>query len=297
VPDRDGYIRGVPAWVDTSQPDPDAAAAFYSELFGWESEDVMPEGSPAKYFIGRIRGRDVGAVSSKMEGEPPMATWNTYIWVDDADETAEKVKAAGGTVLLEPMDVMDAGRMAVFSDPEGAVFNVWQANQHKGSGVVNEHGSVNFNSLNTRDLEAAKAFYGSVFGWTVLDLGGSGRFWQLPGYVDHLEEINPGFKQAMAGSGAPDGFADVVALLNPIGDDQPTDTPPNWSVTFAVDDADAAAAKTTELGGDVLMPPFDAPWVRMTVLRDPQGAVFVASKFVPENAALGDEAGAAASSA
>src|SRR5437764_2580345 len=292
MPERDGYIAGVPCWVDTSQPDPEAATAFYSGVFGWALEDVMPPDAPGKYFMARIRGLDVAAVGSQPEGAPPMAVWQTYIWVDSADEAAEKVRAAGGQVVAEPFDVMGAGRMAVFSDPEGAVFSVWQAKEHKGSRIVNEHGSVNFNGLHTRDVEGAKAFYGSVFGWKVLDLGGGGLFWRLPGYSDHLEEINPGVKKAMAEMGAPAGFEDVVALINPITEDQ-DEAPPHWSVTFAVDDADATAAKAAELGGQVVMPPFDAPWVRMTVISDPQGAPFIASKFVPENAELASRAGSA----
>jgi hypothetical protein len=295
--ERDGYIAGVPCWVDTSQPDPEAAIPFYSGLFGWDFEDVMPPDSPGKYFIARLRGSDVAAVGSQPEGSPPMAVWNTYIWVDSADETAEKVRAAGGQVITEPFDVMESGRMAVFSDPEGAVFCVWQANQHKGAKIVNEPGSLNFNGLNTRDPEGAKSFYGSVFGWKTLDLGGAGGvMWQLPGYADHLEERNPGFKKGMAEGGAPKGFEDVVAFLNPIADDQP-DTPAHWGVTFAVDDADATADKATELGGQVVVPPFDAPWVRMTVLTDPQGATFIASKFVPENADLATRADSTASAA
>lgn len=281
MPDRDGYPAGVPCWVDTTQPDPDAAAAFYGGLFGWELEDVMPPGSPIKYLIGRIRGRDVAAVSSRPDGAPPGAVWNTYVRVESADDAAAKVRDAGGSVLGDPFDVMDSGRMAVFQDPEGAVFCAWQPNQHQGSQVVNEHGSVNFNNLGTRDRAAAEAFYRAVFGWGVLDLGG-GAAWTLPGYGDHLETLNPGMRAGMAEMGAPPGFEDVVATIQPIPDDEP-DTPAHWSVTFAVDDADAIADKAAELGGTVVAPPFDAPWVRMTVINDPAGATFVASKFVPEN--------------
>ena len=225
-----------------------------------------------------------------------MAMWNTYIWVDSADETASKVADAGGTTLMEPFDVMDAGRMAVFADPEGAVFCVWQAKENKGAQVVNEAGSLNFNSLNTRDLEGAKRFYGSVFGWETLALDGGAQMWTLPGYGDHLEESNPDLRKQMAEGGAPTGFEDVVASINPIADDQP-DVPAHWSVTFAVDDADATAAKATELGGKVIVPPFDAPWVRMTILADPQGANFIASKFVPENRDLASQTGATTSAA
>jgi predicted enzyme related to lactoylglutathione lyase len=296
MPERDGYIPGVPCWVDTSQPDPEAAVDFYQGLFGWEFEDVMPPGSDGKYFIGRLHGGDVAAVGSIPEAAPPMAMWNTYIWVDSADETASKVRDAGGTVVMEPFDVMSAGRMAVFADPEGAVFCVWQPNQHKGSQVVNEHGAVNFNGLATRDVERAKSFYGSVFGWTTIDLGGGAEMWTLPGYGDHLEESNPDLRKQMAEGGAPAGFEDVVASIEPIPADQP-DTPPHWSVTFGVDDADAIAARATELGGKVIVPPFDAPWVRMTIINDPQGATFIASKFVPENRDIGTQAGAGATAA
>jgi uncharacterized protein len=281
MPERDGYIPGVPCWVDTSQPDPKAALPFYSRLFGWEFEDVMPDGSEDRYFMGRIRGGDVAAVGSIPEGAPPMATWNTYVWVESADMTASKARDAGGAVVMEPFDVMDSGRMAVLTDPEGAALSVWQAKTGKGAQIVNEHGSLNFNGLATRDPDGAKAFYGFVFGWETLALP-AGLMWTLSGYGDHLAERNPGLREQMAQMGAPDGFIDVVAALNPIADDDP-DTPAHWSVTFGVDDADAAAARASELGGEVVTGPFDAPWTRMAVIKDPQGATFIASQFVPEN--------------
>jgi predicted enzyme related to lactoylglutathione lyase len=290
VLERDGYLPGVPCWVDTTQPDPDAAVAFYSGLFGWDFEDVMPPGSPGAYFIARLRGGDVAAVGSQPQGGPPMAVWNTYIWVESADETAAKVFDAGGRILTEPFDVMEAGRMAVCTDPEGAVFCLWQAKAHKGARIVNEPGSLNFNSLNTRDPEGAKSFYGSVFGWEALGLDGGAQMWRLPGYGEFLERSDPGLRERMADSGAPAGFVDVVAALNPIADDQP-DVPAHWGVTFAVEDADATAERAAELGGKVVVPPFDAPWVRMAVIADPQGATFTASKFVPENKDLGSYAG------
>ena len=282
MPERDGYIPGVPCWIDTSQPDPGAAVSFYGRLFGWQFEDVMPPDAEGEYFIGRIRGGDVAAVGSIPAGAPQLAMWNTYIWVESADDTAAKVRDAGGEVLMDPFDVMDAGRMAVFADPEGAAFCVWQAKNHKGARIVNEAGSLNFNGLNTRDVAGAKAFYGSVFGWTTLVLEGGAEMWTLPGYGDYLEERTPGLRKMVAQSGGPVGFEDVVASIVPLANDQP-DVPAHWNVTFAVDDADATAAKAKELGGTVIVPPFDAPWVRMAVLADPAGASFIASKFVPEN--------------
>jgi predicted enzyme related to lactoylglutathione lyase len=296
MPERDGYIPGVPCWVDAREPDPEAAMDFYAGLFGWQFEDVMPAGSDGKYFIARSEATgssifdasceshsgDVAAVGSMPEAAPPTAMWNTYIWVDSADEAASRVRDAGGGVVMEPYDVRDACRIAAFTDPEGAAFRVWEAKEHKGARVVNDPGSLNFNGLNTRDVDGAKSFYGSVFGWQTMDTGGGVEMWTLPGYGDYLEGYHSDLRKQMAEAGAPEGFEDVVATINPIADDQPG-TPPHWSVTFAVADADATAAKATELGGKVIVPPFDAPWVRMTVIGDPQGATFIASRFVPEN--------------
>jgi uncharacterized protein len=296
MPERDGYIAGVPCWVDTSQPDPEAAVAFYSGLFGWEFKDVMAPESAGRYFIAQVRGRDVAAVGSIPEAAPPTAMWNTYVCVESADATASKVIAAGGNTLMEPFDVGPAGRMAVFADPEGAAFCVWQAKGQKGAAIVNEAGTLNFNGLQTRDVEGAKSFYGSVFGWQTLALEGGGEMWTLPGYGDHLEQDHPDLRRHMADAGAPAGFEDVVATIASIPEDQP-DVAAHWDVTFAVDDADATAAKATELGGKVIVPPFDAPWVRMTVIADSAGATFIASKFVPENRDLGVQADAAASAA
>ena len=291
TPDR--YIPGVPCWVDTSQPDPAAAADFYGGLFGWELTDMMPPGSPAAYYIARLGGGDVAAVGSQPEGAPPAAAWNTYVWVDSADATAEKVRAAGGTVLTEPFDIFDSGRMAVFADPEGATICVWEPREHRGATVVNEPGSLNFNDLNTRDPEAAKAFYGAVFDWETLDMGGA-EMWAMPAYGDFLEARTPGMRARMVELSAPQGFENVVASLVAISADD-TDTPAHWGVTFAVADADAIAERAVELGGTVVVAPFDAPWVRTTVITDPQGATFTASKFVPENRDIAGQANASTS--
>jgi len=174
--------------------------------------------------------------------------------------------------------------MAVATDSEGAVFSLWQAGRHPGATVVNEHGALNFNGLATRDVERAKAFYGAVFGWEVLDLP-AGLMWTLPGYGDHLEESTPGLHAQMEQMGAPAGFIDVVAALQPIGADDAAAV--RWDVTFGVDDVDAVAARATELGGEVVHGPLDAPWSRVAEIKDPFGATFIASQFVPENSELG----------
>jgi predicted enzyme related to lactoylglutathione lyase len=300
MPERDGYIPGVPCWVDASEPDPRAAVDFYSGLFGWEFEEAMAPGSEGTYVIargraasssifdvsGEPRSGDVAAIRSIPEGAPPAAMWNTYFWVDSADDAATKARDAGGTVVVEPFDFLDACRTAVLTDPEGAAFSVWEAGEHKGAQLVNDPGAVVFNNLNTRDVEAAMSFYGSLFGWQTAAIGGGAQGWTLPGYGDWLErEHHPRLRAQMAEAGAPDGFEDVVGSIVPIGDDQP-DTPAHWSVTFACADADATAAKAAELGGKVVVEPFDAPWstpgytIRMTVIADPQGATFSASTFI-----------------
>src|SRR3954452_3807486 len=265
MPERDGYIAGVPCAVDTIQPDPEAAVRFYRGLFGWEFEDVMPPDSPRRYLVARLGGLDVAAVASLPEDGPPTAVWNTYFWVDSADETASKVREEGGGVVAEPVDVPpEAGRTAVFTDPEGALFRVWQAKENKGAQLVNAPGTLNLNGLNTRDVAGAKSFYASIFGWQTIDVNGF-EMWTLPGFGDFLELDNPDLRKQMAAADAPAGFEDVVGSINPIPDDQP-DTPAHWSVTFAVGDADAIAARAVELGGSVIVPPFDAPWVRMTII-------------------------------
>jgi hypothetical protein len=161
------------------------------------------------------------------------------------------------------------------------VFCVRQPRKHHGAKLVNEPGTWNFSELNTPDPEGAKAFYGELFGWEVsaldMDTVGSG-FWHLAGYGDFLEQRDPGLRQRMAEAGAPERFEDAVAWLM-ASDRDAGDSPPHWSVTFAVDDTDAVADRAAKLGGKVLVPPLDAPWVRMAVLSDPQGAVFTASQF------------------
>jgi len=282
--ERSRYVPGVPCWVDTQQPDPQAVLPFYSGLFGWEFENAMPEGSGGEYHMARIRGGDVAAVGSMPEGMPPNPMWNTYVAVASADDAVEKVRAAGGAVFQGPFDVMDAGRMAVVADPEGAVFCVWEAKENIGANVVNENGALNFNGLATRDAAAAEPFYGAVFGWKLLSIP-AGKFWMLPGYGDHLEESAPGLREQMKEMGAPDGFIDVVAAVNPIAAGG-GEAPAHWTVTFGADDIDATAKQVTALGGTVVVEPHDEPWTKTATLRDPAGAVFLAAQFVAENSEL-----------
>jgi uncharacterized protein len=267
---RDAYEPGVPCWVDTVDPDPEAAAAFYTGLFGWEAEDTMPRDSSRSYFICKLRGRDVAAVGSQPpRGAPADPVWNTYIWVESADGAAAKVSDAGGSVVVEPFESLDAGRMAIVADPGGAVFGVWQPGEHKGAQLVNEPGAWSMSALNTRDPEAAKAFYGAVFGWETetFALGDIEiTLWRLPGYVGgELEQPVP---------------RDVVATMAAMSNDQiPDEVATHWSVDFWVDDVDATADKAAALRGQVITPPYDLPvGLRQAVLADPQGAAFSVTK-------------------
>ena len=244
----------------------------------------MPADAPGNYFVARLRGEDVAAVGSQQEERlrrrPGAPTFGSTV------PTMRPPRHGGGRpgarrALRRPR----RGRMAVLADRSGAAICVWQAGAHRGAQLVNEPGSWNFSDLYTRDPDGARAFYGEVFGWEESGLGEDGAefgFWRRPGYGDFLEQRTPGLHARMDEMGAPEGFADAVASIVLMTDDRfPEDAPAHWGVTFAVEDADATAERAVELGGKVLTPPFDAPWVRTTVLRDPQGAVFTASKFVP----------------
>jgi predicted enzyme related to lactoylglutathione lyase len=269
---RDGYPPGVPCWIDTARQDAQTAVAFYGGLFGWRVEDRMPPGAPFRYFVAQLDGRDVAAVGERPEGTP---VWNTYVGVASADEAAVRVADAGGSVLEAPFDIPGAGRMAVFADPAGAVFCVWQAREHRGAQIVNAPGTWNFSDLNTPDPEGAKAFYGAVFGWEASTLG-EFTMWRVPGYGRFLEARDPDLRRRQADAGAPPGFEDAIGWLMAA-----TDAQAQWAVTFAVDDADAIADRASELGGSIEMPPFDAGPARVAVLRDPEGARFTVSRYNP----------------
>src|SRR5262245_58733918 len=236
--DRDGFEPGVPCWVTAVEPDAEAAAAFYAELFGWEPEHLMPPDHPGKYFSCRLRGRDVaGVVSQHGAPPPPTPVWATYVWVESADETARRVVDAGGEVIGEPFDSPGGGRMAVLADPAGAVFNVWQPQEHAGAQVVNEPGAWSMSQLMTPDPEGAKNFYGEVFGWTTdaFEMGGfEVILFRLPGFV--------------GGEPSQPVPRDLVAVAAPA----PDGVPPHWAVDFWISDAEGAAARAESLGGRVL---------------------------------------------
>jgi hypothetical protein len=270
--ERNDYPPGVPCWVDTLQPDVDAAARFYGDLMGWTfaGAGAMPGDPPGRYFVAQFRGRDVAGVGSQPSpgGAPAMpVVWNTYVCTASADDTERGVKRAGGKVLREPFDVPPAGRVAVVADPAGAVLCAWEPRDRKGAQLVNEPGSWSMSILQTRDPEGAKVFYRAMFGWETETMemgGGELTLWRLPGYVGgEPEQPVP---------------RDNVAVMVQMGrGGVPDEGPPRWAVDFRVADADAVADKAKKLGGKIVAPPFDIPRFRQAVLADPQGAVFSVS--------------------
>jgi uncharacterized protein len=266
------YPHGVPCWVDTEQPDVDAATSFYGGLFGWTFQEAMPPGAPGRYVIARLAGRDAAGIASAV-AEPP--SWNTYVAVDDVDAAVEKLTAMGATVRSAPADAGEGGRSAALTDPEGTAFRIWQARRRPGVQATNEPGAWNFSDLHTRESEAAIAFYTKAFGWQFDDVGFATMIRQ-PGYGDHLQAtIDPDIRTRQAGV-APPGFEDAIAWLGtPRAGEQA-----HWHVTFTVADRDRTAAEAQRLGAEVLDQD-DSDWTRTALLRDPQGAVFTASQFTP----------------
>ena len=238
------YDHGVPSWVDIGTPDPKAAMAFYSSLFGWEGQDMGEEAG--HYTICSKKGLMVAAISPAQDPGPPR--WTTYVNVDDVGEVAKRVPGAGGTVIVEPMTVMTAGSMAIFADPTGAVLAVWQPNEHPGAQLVNEAGAYSWGELNSADLAKAKDFYSEVFGWG----------W---GGADEYAEAQ------VAGRS--------VAGAMPRPAEMPAEVPDHWLVYFGTDDVDADTQKAVGLGAMVVVEPHDIPGTgRFSILADPQGAVF-----------------------
>jgi predicted enzyme related to lactoylglutathione lyase len=270
--ERAHYPPGVPCWVDTLQPDPEAATRFYAALFGWQiiGPGETPGTPPGKYFVAQLRGLDVAGIGSlPTRGAPPSAFWNTYVAVDSVDDACARASSAGGAVVVPPTDAPPAGKLAAISDPSGATFSLWEARDRVGARCINEPAAWAMSALLTRDPEGAKRFYRDVFGWrsdTFTPSGAEVTLFRLPGFVGG-EPHQPVPR-------------DVVAIALPLGADVPAGVPGHWSVDFWIDDADAAAAKAAQLGGTVVTALHDAPGFRRCVLADPQGAVFSLSQLV-----------------
>jgi predicted enzyme related to lactoylglutathione lyase len=250
--ERTSYTPGTPCWVDLATPDIEASARFYGEVLGWEVPELPTSAEMGGYRRAKRNGKDVAGVMPLMqEGQPPA--WSTYVSVEDADATAAAVTANGGTQVAEPMDVMELGRMAIFTDPTGAFFGIWQPGTFTGAELVNEAGTVGWNELGTRDTAAAKEFYGAVFGW---------------GYDDEPSPRVGTYTIWKVGDAMVGGMIDLNAI------EMPAEIPPNWLVYFTVEDADAAVEKVQSGGGSVMNGPIDIPVGRFAVVSDQFGATF-----------------------
>lgn len=250
LPKKDGFDHGVPSWVDLTTTDAEAAKNFYGKLFGWEWEaSDMPQGGT--YWTATLGGRRTAGLSAQ---QPAMAnqgipsTWNTYINVDSVDDTTAKAVAAGGEVIMPPVDIGDTGRMSVVKDPAGAAIGMWQAGTHKGAGIVNEPGAIIWNEVYAPDTDAIVAFYHEVFGWETgtIPMGDGASYTTFKvGGADIGGTAPPSMGQA-----------------------------PHWQVWFGTADPDATAARAAELGAKVLVPPTDSAIGKFAFLLDPTGAAF-----------------------
>ena len=251
--ERSSYTPGTPCWVELGGvPDLDAVEAFYRDVLGWEIPEQENSAQLGGYRRAKLGGRDVAGVSPRMEeGQPTV--WMTYISVEDAAATLAKASEAGGQTIVEPIEVMELGTMAVFSDPTGAVCGIWQPGTFAGSELVNEPGAIAWNELNTRDFAAAKEFYGAVFGWDF-----------------HEPEMEGGesYAMIMVGDGPVGGVLDLAAR------GVPEEIPAHWQVYFGVEDADSAIDTAKRAGGGVMMEPIDIPFGRFAILTDPNGTSF-----------------------
>lgn len=258
MPERTSYAHGTPSWVDLGTTDVAAAKAFYGGLFGWEATD-QPTDQGRDYTTFTKNGKAVaggGPIPDDVaaQGMPPV--WNTYVAVSSVDDTVEKAKTAGGNLVMGPMDVMTAGRMAFVTDPTGAAIGLWQAGDQKGAELVNEHGSFTWNELITDDTATSQKFLADLFGWG----------------AETDETPNGPYTTFKIGEAPVGGMLAKNENMGPI--------PNYWGTYFAVDDCDGSVEQAKELGGSVLMEPFDVPEVgRMAVLQDPQGAAFSVIKL------------------
>ena len=239
--ERTSYPPGTFSWAELVTSDGDAAKAFYTQLFGWEYDD-QPISDDAVYSMAKIDGKSVAALFAD-QTQPPH--WNCYVTVASADETAGKVGELGGQLLAEPFDVMEVGRMAVFTDPAGAALCIWEARQHIGAELVNMPGALTWNDLLTPDAAASEQFYGDLFGWT---------FSEIPdamGYrvITNGERSNGGIMQR-------------------------SDSPPAWMPYFGHEDVDGLAGSLADLGARPLGDVVRMPQGSILPVMDPQGAVF-----------------------
>ena len=254
MPEFSKHEPGSFSWVELATTDTVAAKKFYGALFGWTFED-SPAGPDMVYTRFQLRGKDVGAAYPQQKeqldhGIPPH--WGSYVTVESADRAAAKAKELGGTLMMDPFDVMEHGRMAVLQDPTGGVLSVWEPRKHIGVQVRDEANTLCWNELYTRDTARAEAFYTGLFGWRA--------------------KASPGYTEWHVGDRAVGGMIAISPEMGPM--------PPHWLPYFMVGDCDASEKRATELGGKALLPARDIPKVgRFAIVQDGQGAAFAILKL------------------
>jgi predicted enzyme related to lactoylglutathione lyase len=256
MPEMTKYAQGTPSWLDLATPDMGAAETFYGKLFGWQCKRE-PAGNGMFYSMQSLKGKSVAGIMEQSaeqvaQGAPP--NWTTYITVNDVGRVTARAGGLGGKVVVEPMDVLDSGRMSMLQDPEGALFALWQPKNHIGAGLVNEHGCVTWNELVADDPSRVATFYAKLLGIEIKDLK------EMPGYK--LFTV---------------GDRSVAGIFKK--NEQMKQLPSYWSIYFAVDDCDAIVEKAKSLGGEVVMATTTTGMGPMAVLKDPQGAVFQVIKY------------------
>lgn len=247
--ERTKYTPGTFSWTDLSTTDQDGAKQFYSQLFGWTAVD-NPVGDGMVYSMMQVGGKEVAAISSQNQmqrdaGAPPA--WNSYVTVESADAAADRARKLGATVHAPPFDVMDVGRMAVIQDPQGAFFMAWEPKLHIGATLVNARGALSWNELASPDLDGSAGFYRELFGWQVEPFEGTGMPYMT---IQNQGHGNGGMRAAQENE------------------------PSYWLVYFGASDIDGDTSQATELGATALVPPTDIGVGKISVLQDPQGAVF-----------------------
>jgi predicted enzyme related to lactoylglutathione lyase len=247
------HAPGTFCWPELATLDQNGAKAYYTALLGWtvNDHDMGPQGV---YTVFQSDGADVAALYSMRDEEKKMGPphWNAYVSVESADQAAAKAKQLGGTVIAEPFDVMDLGRMAVLQDPTGAFFEVWEGRKNIGVGKLDEPGALCWTELMTRDAARAADFYTRLLSWKTEKMQGvTGADYTV---------FKRGEKSA--------------AGMMPMGPEM-KEVPVHWLSYFMVQDCDAAVAKSQSLGGGLIMPGQNIPGTgRFAILKDPQGAPF-----------------------
>ena len=252
MPQITEYAPGSPSWADLLSHNGQAAKDFYTALFGWEYQD-HPAGPDMTYTMYTHNGQAACASAEAGPGQENLpAHWSVYVTVDDLEAAVERAKAAGGTVVFDPMDVLDVGRMAIIQDKEGAFLRLWYPLKHAGAEVMHEPGALTWFELATTDPESAAAFYRQVLG---VEINQDENVQEFPYWLMTIGD-------------------QMVGGIIQIGEDWGP-VPPNWGVYFGVNDVDATTAQAKDLGGSAIIEPRDLlDFARFSVLRDAEGAVF-----------------------